>query len=64
MSLQQILKDIVWNFLLCLEGEFTMCPAGIYLFKVNNGNTRTVLNMFKVKNKDTRTTLLTSLCFY
>ena len=41
MSLPKILKDIVRNFS-CLEGEFTMSPAGIYLFKVNNGNTRTM----------------------
>ena len=32
-----------------------VCPAGIYLVKVNNRNTK-VRNMFKVNNKDTRTT--------
>ena len=32
-------------------------PAGIYLLKVNNRNTRKkVWNMFKVNNKDTKTT--------
>ena len=32
-------------------------PAGNYMFKVNNRNTRNkVRNMFKVYNKDTRTT--------
>ena len=32
-------------------------PAGIYLFKVNIGNTRTkCLNLFKVNNKETRAT--------
>ena len=33
--------------------------AGIYLLKVNNGNTR-VMDLFKVNDKDTRTTLITS----
>ena len=34
-----------------------MFPAGIYLLKVNNRNTRTRNeNMFKVNNKDNRTT--------
>ena len=32
---------------------------GIYLFKVNNGNTRSLWNLFKVNREDTRTTLLT-----
>ena len=33
--------------------------AGIYLFKVNNGNTRKMyeIYIFKVNNKDTRTSL-------
>ena len=32
-------------------------PAGIYLLKVNNRNTRTkLLNVFKVNNEDTKTT--------
>ena len=31
-------------------------PAGICLFKVNNGNIRTVWNLFKVDNKNTSTT--------
>ena len=36
-------------------------PAGIYLLKVNNRNTRTkVWNMFKVNNKDTKTTPMES----
>ena len=35
-------------------------PAGIYLLKVNNKNTRTkVWNMFRVNNKDTRMTPMT-----
>ena len=34
-------------------------PAGNYMFKVNNRNTRTkVWNMFKVNNKDTKKTPL------
>ena len=28
-------------------------PVGIYLFKVNNGDSRTMLNLFKVKNRNT-----------
>ena len=39
-------------------------PVGNYIFKVNNGNTRTrcnkVWNMFKVNNEDTRTTPMAS----
>ena len=31
----------------------TFFPAGIYFFKVGNGNTRTMWNLFKVNNKDT-----------
>ena len=31
-------------------------PAGIYLLKVNNRNTRTKCDMFKVNNKDTQMT--------
>ena len=32
-------------------------PTGIYLFKVNNGNTRTMCEqLFKVNNKDNRMT--------
>ena len=30
--------------------------AGIFLFKVKNGDTRTCTNLFKVNNKDIRTT--------
>ena len=33
-------------------------PAGNYIFKINNRNTRTRCEMFKVNNKDTRTTPL------
>ena len=41
----------------------TASPASIYLFKVNNRNTRA--NMFKVNNKDTRTTPMTLFwCLY
>ena len=37
-------------------------PAGNYMFKVNNRNTRTkVWNMFKVNNKATKTTPFTPL---
>ena len=41
-------------------------PAGSYMFKVNNRNTRTRCeNMFKVNNKETRTTSLASFwCLY
>ena len=28
-------------------------PVGIYMFKINIGNTRTVWNLFKIHNKDT-----------
>ena len=38
-------------------------PAGIYLLKVKNGNTRVMcskLNLFKVNNEDTKTMLMTS----
>ena len=35
--------------------------AGIYMFKVNDRNTRTSCDMFKVNNKDTRTTLATQV---
>ena len=38
-----------------------MIPAGNYMFKVNNRNTRIRCEIFsKLKNKDTRTTSLTS----
>ena len=40
-------------------------PANIYLFKVNNKNTRKSCEKFKVNNKNTRTTSRTSFwCFY
>ena len=32
-----------------------MFLENIYLFKVNNRNTRKIRNMFKVENKDSRT---------
>ena len=36
-------------------------PANIFLFKVNNRNTRKkVRNMFKINNKNTRMTSMTS----
>ena len=39
-------------------------PAGNYMFKVNNRNTRTkVWSMFKVYNKATETTLMANLMF-
>ena len=31
-------------------------PAGIYFFKVNKGNRKTMWKLFRVHNKDTRTT--------
>ena len=41
-------------------GRFNF-PAGIYLLKVNNRNTRTkVWNMFKINNKDSKTTPMAS----
>ena len=39
-------------------------PANIYLFKVNNGNTRKMWNMFKANNKNTRTKKHQFCCFY
>ena len=36
--------------------KFVILPAGNYMFKDNNRNIRTRLNMFIVSNKDTRTT--------
>ena len=37
-----------------------LVPVNIYLFKVNNKNTRKRYeNMFKINNKDTRTTSMT-----
>ena len=38
---------------------FVHNPGNIYLFKVNNRNTRKGINMFKV-NKNTRTTSMAS----
>ena len=41
------------------------CSANIYLFKVNNRNTKKkVRNKFKVKNKDTRITHVLFLAFF
>ena len=37
-----------------------MNPAGIYLLKGNNRNTKKGVNMFKVNNKDTRRSPLAS----
>ena len=43
---------------LCRLGMYFSHPAGNYMFKVNNENTKTsVWNMSKVNNKDTKTTL-------
>ena len=40
-------------------------PANIYLFKINDRNTRKRCNMFKVNNKNNRMTSMTSFwCFY
>ena len=43
-----------------------LAPVNIYLFRVNNKNTRKRYeNLFKVNNKDTRTTSMTLFwCFY
>ena len=40
-------------------------PASIFLFKVNNGNTRTMWNLFKVNNKDSVMKSMTQFwCLY
>ena len=52
--------DIVKITIIC--ANFFRNPAGNYMFKVNNRNSRTkVWNMFKVNNKDTKTTPLLTL---
>ena len=54
-------QQVMWKFgVLCFLFtsvlRFAFLPAGIYLFKVNNRNTRTRCEItFKVNNKDTRT---------
>ena len=47
----------LWEFF------WKISQANIYLFKVNNRNTKKVANSFKVNNKDARTTSLTSFCY-
>ena len=43
-------------------GGFPVC---IYLFKVNNGNTRKMCGIFKINNEDIRKTSLASFwCLY
>ena len=43
-----------------LSKKRRICPVGIYLFKVNNGNTRAIFEIWlKMNNKDTRTMPLT-----
>ena len=40
-------------------------PTNIYLFKVNNSDSRKKVKYVKVNNKNTRTTSMTSFwCFY
>ena len=52
--------DIVKITIIC--ANFFRNPAGNYMFKVNNRNSRTkVWNMFKVNNKATKTTPLALL---
>ena len=41
----------------------TLIPYIIFLFKVNNENTRTMYSLFKANDKDTGTTLLTLFCY-
>ena len=59
--------NLISNKILALHLRI-LIPANIYLFKVNNGNsrnTRKAWNMFKANNKNTRTTSSTSFwCFY
>ena len=53
-----------WSFraLVLKFGLKERYPAIMYLFKVNNKDTRKKWNMFKVNNKDTRATPMTSFC--
>ena len=49
---------ILADFEICLSEPLMLVMVilpGIYLFKVNNGNTKTMQNLFKVNNEDTRT---------
>ena len=45
------------NIVLVVDFEevFACWPADIYLFKVNNGNTRAICQMFKVNDGNSRT---------
>ena len=53
------------SYVLSLNIATSYIPANIYLFKVNNRNTKKkVWNMFKVNNNNTRKTSLTSLWYF
>ena len=55
------IKSVPWDLweFICEGFLWSTYPANIYLFKVNNRNTKKVWNIFRVKNKITRTTWLT-----
>ena len=66
--LRSFAKDFQYQFNVEIQRKMlfksVFNPAGNYIFKVNNRNTRTkVWNMFKVNNKDTKKTPLASFCF-
>ena len=64
--------DDQWDYLkrtekVSINTMYGKKPAGTYLFKVYNGNTRTICEIceIKVNNKDSKTTSLTSFgCLY
>ena len=59
------IKSVPWDLweFICEGFLWSTYPANIYLFKVNNRNTKKVWNIFKVNNKDTRTTSMTSFWY-
>ena len=62
----EIVFSKIENTAIChISVSFIIYPAGIYLLKVNNRNTRTkVRNMFKVNNKATKTTPMASFRWF
>ena len=50
--------------MLKMRSRLSRIPANVYLFKVNNRNTRKIWNMFKVNNKKTRTMSMASFWYF